>query len=112
MVEEEKSLGQGRLLVEAQDLEIAVPVFPLTNLAWIGQGHSLHTRYHWLRMIPLVWEMYHQLRPASLRLFSTGTGTQDLVSIGNGRTATSLTYFFVKKNSFSKKIGLNLPAIF
>ena len=43
VVEEEKSLGQGRLLVEAQDLEIAVPVFPLTNLARIGQGHSLYT---------------------------------------------------------------------
>lgn len=43
-VEEEKSLGQGQqLLVEAKDLEIAVPVFPLTNLARIGQGHNLHT---------------------------------------------------------------------
>ena len=43
VVEEEKSLGQGQLLVEAKDLEIAVPVFPLTNLARIGQGHNLHT---------------------------------------------------------------------
>jgi hypothetical protein len=50
------------------------------------------------------------LAPAQYRytqnLVCTGIGN------GTGRTATSLTYFFVKKNSFSKKIGLNLPAIF